>query len=149
MLGLSRGFKSRTRGYSNCSLTSVGLSLSRHATIFHTRQPEVNERTAGIGDASVLFDVETGLRLESDTRSMYKSVGLSGHEHALPYPPYILVCLPSSALTFVCETLQTKASRIQESLATALERAIASASVLLREALVGRIRACEAEKQVT
>eukprot|EP00752_Nemacystus_decipiens_P003048 g2825.t1 len=41
------------------------------------------------------------------------------------------------------------ASSIQESLATALERAIASASVLLREALVGRIRACEAEKQVS
>lgn len=37
---------------------------------------------------------------------------------------------------------------IQEALAAALERAIASASVLLREALVGRIRACEAEKQV-
>ncbi|CAM9487961.1 unnamed protein product, partial [Ectocarpus fasciculatus] len=34
-------------------------------------------------------------------------------------------------------------------LATALERAIASSSVLLKEALVGRIRACEAEKQVS
>ncbi|CAM9135419.1 unnamed protein product, partial [Ectocarpus sp. 4 AP-2014] len=41
------------------------------------------------------------------------------------------------------------ASSIQEALAAALERAIASSSVLLKEALVGRIRACEAEKQVS
>ncbi|CAN0435206.1 unnamed protein product, partial [Ectocarpus sp. 12 AP-2014] len=40
------------------------------------------------------------------------------------------------------------ASSIQEALTAALERAIASSSVLLKEALVGRIRACEAEKQV-
>ena len=33
-------------------------------------------------------------------------------------------------------------------MAAALERAIASASVLLREAMVGRIRAREAERQV-
>ena len=55
----------------------------------------------------------------------------------------------AAGITFSFETPRTKASSIQESLATALERAIASASVLLREALVGRIRACEAEKQVT
>ncbi|CAN0460975.1 unnamed protein product, partial [Ectocarpus sp. 12 AP-2014] len=41
------------------------------------------------------------------------------------------------------------ASSIQEALAAALERAIASSSVLLKEALVGRIRACEAEKQLS
>lgn len=41
-----------------------------------------------------------------------------------------------------------KASNIQEALTVALEKAITSASVLLREALIGRIRACEAEQQV-
>lgn len=41
-----------------------------------------------------------------------------------------------------------EASELQKALAAALERALGSASLLLREALVGRIRAHEVEQKV-
>lgn len=73
----------------------------------------------------------------------------------IPSPPLLVIAnryLSCPNAYYVCEMMSNffllKASEIQRTLAAALEKTLASASLLLREALVGRIRAQEAEEKV-
>lgn len=67
--------------------------------------------------------------------------------HFSHYASPSVILPPPDPCSLPSEVDEDAAASIQAALALALERAITSATLLLREALVGRVRACEAEKQ--